>query len=78
MPKLKLKFKLPEEELAARDAMQGELYAVVLKELDKELREITKFDYNTFARRKPTKEEAQLAEQIRDYLREQGIDELWR
>lgn len=78
MSELILKFNLPDEELAARDAMQGELYAVVLKYLDKELREITKNDYNTFARRKPTKEEFQLAEQIRDYLREQGIDELWR
>jgi len=78
MSKLILEFNMPDEELAARLAMQGELYAVVLKELDKELRDITKYDYNSFARRKPTNEEIKLAEQIREYLREQNIDELWR
>lgn len=34
MPKLKLKFKLPKEEQEAQCAMQGESYAVILKELD--------------------------------------------
>lgn len=78
MPKLKLKFKLPKEEQEAQFAMQGESYAFVLKDLDQNLRDITKYNNNPFARLKATEEQIQLAEQIREYLREKNIDELWR
>lgn len=78
MPKLKLKFKLPKEEAEANFALKGESYAYALKNLDQELRDITKYDNNPFAGRKATMQEIQLAEQIRQYLREQNIDELWR
>jgi len=78
MPKLKLKFKLPKEEAEANFALKGESYAYALKNLDQQLRDITKYDNNPFAARKATEEQIQLAEQIRQYLREQNIDELWR
>jgi hypothetical protein len=78
MSKLILKFDIPEEEQEAQFAMQGESYAYALKNLDEQLRDITKYDNNPFAVRKATMQEIQLAEQIREYLREQNIDELWR
>lgn len=78
MSKLILKFKMPEEETEAQFAVQGESYAYALKNLDEELRKIVKYENNTFSGRKATKEQIELAEQLREYLREQGIDELWR
>ena len=78
MPKLKLKFKLPEEEREAQFAMQGESYAYALKNLDQKLRDITKYNNNPFSGKPATMQEIQLAVQIREYLREQNIDELWR
>lgn len=78
MPKLKLKFKLPKEEREAQFAVQGESYAYVLKNLDQKLRDITKYKNNPFAGGQATEEQIQLAEQLREYLREQNIDELWR
>ena len=78
MPKLKLKFKLPKEEAEANFALKGGEYFVVLHDLDQKLRDITKYNNNPFAGRKATMQEIQLAEQIREYLREQNIDELWR
>lgn len=78
MPKLILKFDIPEEERAAQFAVQGESYAYALKNLDQELRKIVKHENNTFSGRKATEQEVELAEQIRQYLREQNIDELWR
>ena len=78
MPKLKLKFKLPKEEQEAQFAVQGESYAYALKNLDQKLRDIIKYNNNPFYGGKATKEQIELAEQIREYLRDQGIDELWR
>lgn len=78
MPKLKLKFKLPEEQSEANLALKGGDYFVVLHDLDQKLRDITKYNNNPFNGGKATEEQIQLAEQIRQYLREQNIDELWR
>lgn len=78
MPKLKLKFKLPEEQPEANLALKGGEYFAVLHDLDQMLRDITKYNNNPFAGGKATEEQIQLAEQIREYLREQNIDELWR
>lgn len=78
MPKLKLKFKLPKEEAEANFALKGGEYFAVLHDIDQKLRDITKYENNPFNGGKATEEQIQLAEQIRDYLLEQNIDELWR
>ena len=78
MSKLKLKFKLPKEEAEANFALKGGEYFVVLHDIDQKLRDITKYNNNPFNGGKATEEQIQLAEQIRQYLREQNIDELWR
>ena len=78
MPKLKLKFKLPKEERDANFALKGGEYFTVLHDLDQQLRDFTKYGNNPFNGGKATEEQIQLAEQIREYLREQNIDELWR
>ena len=78
MPKLKLKFKLPKEEAEANFALKGGEYFVVLHDIDQKLRDITKYNNNPFNGVKATEEQIQLAEQIRQYLLEQNIDEIWR
>ena len=78
MPKLKLKFKLPKEEAEANFALKGGEYFAVLHDIDQKLRDITKYENNPFSGGKATEEQIQLADQIREYLREQNIDELWR
>ena len=78
MSKLILKFKMPEEETEANFALKGGEYFVVLRDIDKKLRDITKYKNNPFGGGKATKEQIELAEQLRAYLREQNIDELWR
>ena len=78
MPKLKLKFKLPKEEQEANFALKGGDYFVVIHNLDQRLRDIVKYQNNPFAGGQATEEQIQLAEQLREYLREQNIDELWR
>ena len=78
MPKLKLKFKLPKEEAEANFALKGGDYFVVLHDIDQKLRDITKYSNNPFNGGKATEEQIQLAQQMRDYLREQNIDEIWR
>ena len=78
MSKVILEFNMPEEEREAQFALQGESYACVLKNLDQKLRDITKYENNPFGGGEATKEQIELAEQIRQYLREQNIDELWR
>ena len=77
MPKLKLKFKLPKEEAEANFALKGGDYFVVIHNLDQQLRDITKFENNPFSGGKATEEQIQLADQIRYYLREQNIDEIF-
>lgn len=77
MPKLKLKFKLPKEEAKANFALKGGEYFVVLHDLDQKLRDITKYNNNPFSGKPATEEQIQLAEQLREYLRE-NIVELWR
>jgi hypothetical protein len=77
MPKLKLKFKLPKEEAEANFALKGGDYFVVIHNLDQRLRDITKYKNNPFNGGKATEEQIQLAEQIREYLREQNIDEIF-
>ena len=78
MPKLKLKFKLPEEEAEANFALKGGEYLAVLHDLDQMLSDITKYNNNPFSSKPATEEQIQLADQIRQHLREQNIDELWR
>ena len=78
MSKLILKFDIPEEQSEANFALKGGEYFAVLHDIDQKLRDITKYSNNPFAGRKATMQEIQLAEQIRQYLREQNIDELWR
>ena len=77
MPKLKLKFKLPKEEQEANFALKGGDYFVVIHNLDQRLRDITKYENNPFNGGKATEEQIQLADQIRYYLREQNIDEIF-
>ena len=77
MSKVILEFDMPEEETEANFALKGESYACVLKNLDQKLRDITKYENNPFGGGKATKEQIQLAEQLREYLRE-NIVELWR
>ena len=77
MPKLKLKFKLPKEEAKANFALKGGEYFVVLHDLDQKLRDITKYNNNPFSGKPATEEQIQLAEQLREHLRE-NIVELWR
>ena len=78
MSKLILKFDMPEEEAEANLALKGGEYFAVLHDLDQKLRDITKYSNNPFNGGKATEEQIQLAEQIRQYLREQNIDEIWR
>ena len=78
MSKLILKFKMPKQETEANFALKGGEYFVVLYDLYQKLREITKYENNPFGGGKATEEQIQLAEQLREYLREQNIDELWR
>ena len=77
MSKLILKFKMPEEETEANFALKGGEYFVVLHDLDQKLRDITKYENNPFSGGKVTKEQIELAEQLREYLRE-NVVELWR
>lgn len=77
MPKLKLKFKLPKEEAEANFALKGGDYFAVLYDLDQRLRDVTKYDNNPFNGGKATEEQIQLAEQIREYLRDQNINEIF-
>jgi len=77
MSQLILKFNLPEEETEANFALKGGEYFLVLHEFYKKLRDITKYGQNPFNGKTATEQEVQLAEQIREYLSEQKIDELW-
>jgi hypothetical protein len=77
MPKLKLKFKLPKEEAEANFALKGGDYFVVIHNLDQRLRDITKYENNPFNGGKATEEQIQLADQIREYLHEQNINEIF-
>ena len=76
MSKLILKFKMPEEETEANFALKGGEYFVVLYDLDQKLREITKYENNPFGGGKVTKEQIELAEQIREFLCEKDFDGL--
>ena len=78
MSKVILEFDMPEEAAEANLALKGGEYFVVLRDIDKKLRDITKHKNNPFSGGKATEEQIQLAEQLREYLREQNIDELWR
>jgi hypothetical protein len=77
MSQLILKFNLPEEETEANFALKGGEYFLVLHEFYQKLRDITKYGNNPFNGKTATEQEVQLAEQIREYLSEQKIDELW-
>jgi len=77
MSQLILKFNLPEEETEANFALKGGEYFLVLHEFYQKLRDITKYGQNPFNGKTATEQEVQLAEQIREYLSEQKIDELW-
>jgi hypothetical protein len=76
MSKLILKFKMPEEETEANFALKGGEYFVVLYDLYQKLREITKYENNPFSGGKVTKEQIELAEQIREFLCEKDFDGL--
>ena len=77
MSKLILKFKMPKQETEANFALKGGEYFVVLHDLDQKLRDITKHENNPFGGGKATKEQIELAEKLREYLRE-NVVELWR
>jgi hypothetical protein len=77
MPKLKLKFKLPKEEAEANFALKGGDYFAVIHNLDQRLRDITKYGNNPFIGRTAIEQEVLLAEQIREYLRDQNINEIF-
>ena len=76
MSKLILKFDMPEEETEANFALKGGEYFVVLYDLYQKLREITKYENNPFSGGKVTKEQIELAEQIREFLCEKDFDGL--
>ena len=76
MSKLILKFKMPKQETEANLALKGGEYFVVLHDLYQKLREITKYENNPFSGGKVTKEQIELAEQIREYLCEKDFDGL--
>ena len=76
MSKLILKFDMPEEETEANFALKGGEYFVVLYDLYQKLREITKYENNPFSGGKVTKEQIELAEQIREFLCEKDLDGL--
>ena len=78
MSQLILKFNLPEEETEANFALKGGEYFLVLHDLYKKLRDITKYGNNPFNGQTASEQEIILAEQIREYLSEQNIDELLR
>ncbi len=78
MSKIILKFDIPEEQSEANIAIKAGEYFVVLHDIDQKLRDITKYSNNPFSGKPATMQEIQLAEQLRQYLREQNIDELWR
>ena len=77
MSKLILEFDMPEEAAEANLALKGGEYFVVLHDIDQKLRDITKYGNNPFRGVKATKEQIELAEKLREYLRE-NIVELWR
>jgi hypothetical protein len=77
MSKVILEFDIPEETAEANLALKGGAYFVVLHDLDQKLRDITKYENNPFGGGKATKEQIELAEKLREYLRE-NIVELWR
>jgi len=64
--------KFNEEELdAARTAMDGYKYRLVLWELDQMFRQCVKYDNSFMDKTKPaTKEESDMAEKLREILRE--------
>jgi hypothetical protein len=78
MSQLILKFNLPEEETEANFALKGGEYFLVLHEFYQKLRDITKYGNNPFNGKTASEQEILLAEQIREYLSEQNIDELLR
>lgn len=78
MSKVILEFDMPEEAAEANIAMKAGEYFVVLHDIDQKLRDITKYGNNPFNGGKATEEQIELAEQLREYLREQNIDELWQ
>ena len=77
MSKVILEFDMPEEAAEANFALKGGEYFVVLKDINQKLGDITKYENNPFGGGKATKEQIKLAEQLREYLRE-NIVELWR
>ena len=77
MSKVILEFDMPEEAAEANFALKGGEYFVVLKDINQKLGDITKYENNPFGGGKATKEQIELAEQLREYLRE-NIVELWR
>jgi len=78
MSQIILKFNLPEEETEANFALKGGEYFLVLHEFYQKLRDITKYGNNPFNGKTASEQEILLAEQIREYLSEQNIDELLR
>jgi len=78
MSQLILKFNLPEEETEANFALKGGEYFLVLHKFYQKLRNITKYGNNPFNGKTASEQEILLAEQIREYLSEQNIDELLR
>lgn len=68
---------MPKQETEANFALKGGEYFVVLHDLDQKLRDITKYENNPFSGGKATEGQIELAEKLREFLRE-NIVELWR
>ena len=76
MSKVILEFDMPEEAAEANLALKGGEYFVVLHDIDQKLREILKYENNPFGGGKATKEQIELAEQIREFICEKDFDGL--
>lgn len=76
MSKVILEFDMPEEAAEANLALKGGEYFVVLHDIDQKLREILKYENNPFGGGKATKEQIELAGQIRKFICEKDFDGL--
>ena len=68
MGKIILEFDSQEESTDARTALDGYKWKIAMWDLDQELRSVTK--YRTFNGRESTEAEQEMAERLREFIRE--------
>lgn len=68
MGKIILEFDSQEESTDARTALDGYKWKIAMWDLDQELRSVTK--YGTFNGREATEAEQEMAERLREFIRE--------